>query len=206
MNKLKLILESNNMKDYLQNTSVIDFNNDNVKQLAEKLKEGTKSKLELSKKVYEYVRDNISHSFDINGSVVTCKASEVLQEKQGICFAKAHLLAALLRYLDIPTGFCYQKLILDDEIEPYLILHGLNAVYIEELKRWIRIDSRGNKKGVNAQFSVKDEKLAFPVRSELGEMDIPIIFVKPDDNVIKALNSCDTIGELFHTLPKELAK
>lgn len=194
------------MEDYLQNTSVIDFNNDNVKQLAEKLKEGTKSKLELSKKVYEYVRDNISHSFDINGSVVTCKASEVLQEKQGICFAKSHLLAALLRYLDIPTGFCYQKLILDDKTEPYLILHGLNAVYIEELKRWIRIDSRGNKEGVNAQFFVEEEKLAFPVRSELGEMDISIIFVKPDNNVIKVLNSCDTVGELFHTLPKELAK
>lgn len=203
---MELILESNNMENYLQNTPVIDFNNDNVKQLAENLKEGTKSKLELSKKVYEYVRDNISHSFDINGSVVTCKASEVLQEKQGICFAKAHLLAALLRYLNIPTGFCYQKLILDDKIKPHLILHGLNAVYIEGLKRWIRIDSRGNKKGVNAQFSVKDEKLAFPVRSELGEVDIPIIFVKPDNNVINALNSYSTAKKLFDNLPKELGK
>lgn len=198
------ILESNNIEDYLECTSIIDFHNTNIMELAEKLKENTKSKLELSKKVYEYVRDNISHSADINGDVVTCKASDVLKEKQGICFAKAHLLAALLRYLGIPTGFCYQKLILDDEIKPWLILHGLNAVYIEELQKWIRIDSRGNKIGVNAKFSINEEKLAFPVRCELGEVDIPIIFVKPDNNVINALNSYGTVEELFNNLPNEL--
>ena len=203
---MKLILESNNIKDYLESTSVVDFNNINVRQLAEKLKEGTESKLELSRKVYEYVRDNISHSADVNGTIVTCKASEVLEEKQGICFAKAHLLAALLRYLSIPTGFCYQKLILDDKTKPYLILHGLNAVYIDELHKWVRLDSRGNKKGVNAQFSVEEEKLAFPIRSELGEIDIPIIFTKPDDNIINALSSYNTVKELFDNLPKELAK
>ena len=47
-------------------------------------------------------------------------------------FAKSHLLAALLRYKSIPTGFCYQKLILDDETAPVLIYHGFNGVYIEE--------------------------------------------------------------------------
>ncbi len=200
------ILETNDIEDYLECTSIIDFDNTNITELAENLKENTKSKLELSKKVYEYVRDNISHSFDINGDVVTCKASDVLKEKQGICFAKAHLLAALLRYLGIPTGFCYQKLILDDETKPWLILHGLNAVYIEELQKWIRLDSRGNKIGVNAEFSINEEKLAFHVRCQLGEVDIPIIFVKPDNNVINALNSYGTVEELFNNLPSELGK
>ncbi|MDF2505293.1 transglutaminase-like domain-containing protein [Clostridium sp.] len=203
---MKLILESNNIKDYLECTSIVDFNDINIIRLAEKLKRGIESKLELSRKAYEYVRDNISHSADINGTIVTCKASQVLKEKQGICFAKSHLLAALLRYLGIPTGFCYQKLILDDKTKPYLILHGLNAVYIEELRKWVRLDSRGNKEGVNAQFSVEEEKLAFPIRSELGEVDIPIIFVDPDDNIINTLNSYSTVDELFHNLPKELMK
>lgn len=203
---MKLILESNDIKDYLENTLVIDFDNINIKRLANTLKEGTKSKLELTQKVYEYVRDNISHSADINGKVVTCKASDVLVEKEGICFAKAHLLAALLRYLGIPTGFCYQKLILNDKTKPWLVLHGLNAIYIEELNRWVRVDPRGNKKGVKAQFSIKEEKLAFPVRFELGEVDLPIIFTEPDSNVIKALNSYSTVEELFNNLPKELSK
>ena len=45
------------------------------------------------------------------------------------------------RYLGIPTGLCYQRLILDDESKPYLILHGLNAVYIKELERKLsRVD------------------------------------------------------------------
>ena len=65
---------------------------------------------------YEYVRDNNSLSADINEDVLTCTASEVLEVGHGICFAKSHLLAALLRAKSIPTGFCYQKLILDDEL------------------------------------------------------------------------------------------
>jgi len=40
--------------------------------------------------------------------VVTCSASEVLREGTGICFAKSHLLAALLRAVGIPAGLCYQ--------------------------------------------------------------------------------------------------
>ncbi len=54
----------------------------------------------------------IGCSADINGKVVTCKASEVLRYKEGICNAKAHLLATILRANGIPSGFCYQRLIL----------------------------------------------------------------------------------------------
>lgn len=57
----------------------------------------------------------------------------------------------------IPTGFCYQKFILDDEAASRLIYHGLNGVYIQDYKKWIRLDARGNKTGVNAQFSIENE-------------------------------------------------
>jgi transglutaminase-like putative cysteine protease len=135
---------------------------------------------------------------------VTCKASEVLLSKHGICFAKSHLLAALLRVNGIPAGFCYQKLRLSDAASP-LILHGLNGVYIAEMRRWIRLDARGNKPGVNASFSLSEERLAFPIQPELGERDYPMIFVNPDANVVGKLLQHKTRAELWADLPKKLA-
>ena len=60
------------------------------------------------RKAYEYVRDNISHSADAGEDEVTCSAGEVFEAGHGICFAKSHLLAALLRAKSIPAGFCFQ--------------------------------------------------------------------------------------------------
>ena len=59
------------------------------------------------------------HSADINEDILTYTASQVLSAGHGICFAKSHLLAAILRCKSVPAGFCYQKLILDDEIDGY---------------------------------------------------------------------------------------
>lgn len=90
--------------------------------------------------------------------ILTCTASEVLSAGHGICFAKSHLLAAILRCKSVPAGFCYQKLILDDETAPVLIYHGLNGVYIKEYQKWIRLDARGNKEGVKEfHKSIHDE-------------------------------------------------
>lgn len=135
---------------------------------------------------------------------ITCTASEVLRAGHGICFAKSHLLAALLRYKSIPTGFCYQKLILDDETAPVLIYHGLNGVYIKEYKKWIRLDARGNKERVNAQFSIDKEQLAFPVRLEKGEKDCFTVYPNPDLKVLEKLRTNKTRTELWNDLPTEL--
>ncbi len=203
---MDLTLEHNDIREYLKPSELLDFDtNEALRATADWLKDGTDSEIELVKKSFEYVRDQIDHSADINGHIVTCKASEVLREKQGICYAKAHLLAALLRYMEIPTGFCYQKLILDDEMAPYLIIHGLNAVYLKEMDKWIRLDARGNKPGVNAQFSIYEEKLAFKVRKDKGEIDIPIIFSCPDRNVVNTLLKYYKVEEPFSNLPTELA-
>ena len=131
-------------------------------------------------------------------------AYEVLAEGHGICFAKSHLLAALLRCKSIPTGFCYQKLILDDETAPILIYHGLNGVYIKEYKMWIRLDARGNKEGVNAQFSLEREQLAFPIRHEKGEEDGFVIYPAPDIKILEKFKNNKTRTELWDDLPTEL--
>ena len=69
----------------------------------------------------------------------------------------------------------------------------------------IRLDARGNKVGVDASFSVTEEHLAFPVRTELGECDILIIYPRPDKNITQALKTNKTRTQLWNNLPKELA-
>lgn len=201
---MSLSLYTDNIDEYLKKDDVVNYENTNIIQLADSLWSNADSDVEYIKKAYEFVRDNISHSADINEDMLTCSASEVLAEGHGICFAKSHLLAALLRCKSIPTGFCYQKLILDDETAPILIYHGLNGVYIKEYKMWIRLDARGNKEGVDAQFSLESEQLAFPIRAEKGEEDGFVIYPDPDIKILQKFKNNKTRTGLWDDLPTEL--
>ncbi|MDE6663918.1 MAG: transglutaminase-like domain-containing protein [Lachnospiraceae bacterium] len=201
---MNIVLYSDKIDEYLKHDDVIDYENEAIAQLADTLFQKASNEQEFIKLTYEFVRDKISHSADINEDTITCTASEVLKAGHGICFAKSHLLAALLRCKSVPTGFCYQKLILDDETAPVLIYHGLNGVYIKDCQKWIRLDARGNKPGVNAQFSVETEQLAFPVRPEMGEEDNFIIYPDPDIKVLEKLRKSKTRTELWDNLPIEL--
>ena len=201
---MKIFPKSRDIREYLKADAVIDYNDENVSRLADELYEQSEDNLDYIRNAYEYVRDRIPHSADVNAEEVVCSASEVLKTGHGICFAKSHLLAALLRYKGIPAGFCYQKLILDDETAPELIIHGLNGVYLEDRKMWIRLDARGNKEGVNASFSITDEQLAFPVRPEKGEKDGIMVYTAPDTDVLIALRSHNSRSELWADLPTEL--
>ena len=129
---------------------------------------------------------------------VTCRASDVLQHKTGYCFAKSHLLAALLRANQIPAGFCYQRLSIDDRGAPYS-LHGFNAIYLPEIG-WYRVDARGNKEGVNAQFTPPIEKLAYKTQLP-EEADFQLIFAAPLQIVIEALQAQTTWDDMLHNLP-----
>lgn len=201
---MNIIPFSDEMDKYLKADDVIDFGNEEITQLADALFQKADSELDYIKISYEFVRDHIFHSADKNEDMLTCTASEVLKAGHGICFAKSHLLAALLRCKSIPTGFCYQKLILDDETAPVLIYHGLNGVYLKEYKKWIRLDARGNKTGVNAQFSIETEQLAFPIRPEMGEEDDFVVYPEPDVKVLEKLRGNKTRTELWDNLPTEL--
>lgn len=201
---MNIITYSDNIDTYLCNDEIIDFKCESVSELADKISSVCTNETEYIKAAYEYVRDNISHSADINNDIITCSASEVLSAGHGICFAKSHLLVALLRNKSIPSGFCYQKLILDDDTAPILIFHGLAGVYLKEYDKWIRLDPRGNKEGVNAQFSIEHEQLAFPVRHEKGEEDIPFVYPLPDKCIVQTLTKCKTRTELWNDLPTKL--
>jgi transglutaminase-like putative cysteine protease len=197
---MSFVLEKQDLNEYLHPSEVIDYQDPAIIDCAEGLVKGIDDVTLKVKTVYEFVRDQVHHSFDIQGSIITCNASDVLQYRQGNCYGKSHLLAALLRYLGIPVGFCYQKLIFS-EIAPKIVLHALNGVYLGSMNRWIRLDARGNKEGVDAQFSLEKEMLAFPIRPELGETDGEVIHASPSVNVVAALKGSRTLDELIANLP-----
>lgn len=201
---MKLIQYSDKIEDYLKCDNVIDFDNQAIARQADALYKQAPNELAYIKAAYEFVRDKISHSADINADALWCTASQVLKAGHGICFAKSHLLAALLRSKGIPAGFCYQKIILDDEKAPILVYHGLNGVYLKDFKKWIRLDARGNKSGVNAQFSVDTEQLAFSIRTDKNEEDGFIIYPDPDKKILEVLRNSRTRTELWNNLPTEL--
>lgn len=186
---------------YLRSTYNIDWHSPKVKDQSQLLTSDSNSEVELIQKCFEFVRDQIKHSWDFSFNPVTCRASEVLEFSTGFCYAKAHLLAALLRAAGVPTGFCYQRLRYDDGYpgEGRFCLHGLNAVYLESAG-WLRLDARGNKEGIHASFDPPEEILPFKTRYP-GEWDLPEIWPEPLEVVVNALNKAEDIQDLSDNLP-----
>jgi len=186
------------MNMYLESTDVMDWKHDDVLKQAHQLAAGKNNRLEIAQACFEFVRDEIKHSWDFQLNPVTCTASDVLKHGTGYCYAKSHLLAALLRANGIPAALCYQRLTISDDKPPFS-LHGLNALYLEEFG-WYRIDARGNKAGVDAQFCPPVEKLAFPIITE-GEMDLQGIYAEPLPEVIKVLRESQSFLDVANHLP-----
>lgn len=188
------------MQQYLQACAIIDWRDDAIVSTAQQLAAGSADRETIARRCFEFVRDEIPHSWDIQRNPVTCRASDVLRHKTGFCYAKSHLLTALLRANKIPAGLCYQRLLLDAEQRRYC-LHGLNAVHLPE-HGWFRIDARGNKGDISAQFVPPQEKLAFPARGE-GEADLPKIYIEPLPVVVETLVRAGDIHELAAHLPDQ---
>lgn len=186
------------MKKYLASSEYIDWEHPLLTAKAAELALGCLSDEAVAKRCFEFVRDAIKHSWDYRINPVTCKASDVLIHGTGYCYAKSHLLAALLRANAIPAGLCYQRLTVGAEGPPYC-LHGLNAIYLKQ-HGWYRVDARGNKIGVAAEFCPPLEKLAFPVRGDL-EKDFPEILAEPHPAVVVALTQYKSVEQVFENLP-----
>ncbi|NRD76996.1 transglutaminase family protein [Bacillus sp. BRMEA1] len=202
---MELLVESTNLKDYLKESPVVDFSHPAIKEMIAALFQDSQTEAEKAKIAFEFVRDKIAHSWDIQSTTITCKASEVLLFKEGICYAKSNLLAALLRSQGIPTGFCYQRLMLFDTPEKGYALHTLNGVYLQSLDRWIRLDARGNKPGVQAEFSTSEEILAFPIQENFDEKDYPWIYAEPNPKTIAVLEEHTNTLEMYQFgLPEDL--
>lgn len=186
------------LSGFLGSTGVIDHEHPAVRTLARRLAGGTTGYTEIAEQCFLFVRDEIRHSGDFRHNPVTLKASEVLEHRTGFCYAKSHLLAALLRANGIPAGLCYQRLAFSTISQPFA-LHGLNAVFLPEYG-WYRIDARGNKPGIDTCFAPPVEHLAY-VPEGPGERDLPGIFAEPFLEVVEALTRCRDYREILKNPP-----
>lgn len=186
------------MKEFLESSAIIDWEHPDILDIASELTCLSGARFGTARNCFNFVRDEIRHSGDLELNPVTCRASDVLREGTGFCFAKSHLLAALLRANGIPAGLCYQRLLLDEAQGKYG-LHGLNAIYLEAYG-WFRVDARGNKRGVTAEFIPPQESLAYTPSAE-GERDLLDIYSEPLPQVLAVLQEQQTYRGVTEHLP-----
>ncbi|WP_458247982.1 transglutaminase-like domain-containing protein [Streptomyces sp. MAI_2237] len=190
---MELIQNTPDLSAYLAADEVIDHHHPLVRQTAARLARDAEDSYAYARLAFEFVRDTIPHSQDSGDPRVTWRASDVLEQGTGICYAKSHALAALLRAEDIPTALCYQK---------FDVVHGLIAVRFRGA--WHRQDPRGNKPGVDAQFSLDGERLAFVPDPKSNELDYPVLYAEPHPAVLDALKAAPDRAYLWKTLPTAL--
>lgn len=186
-----MLLSASHPDDYLGSDAVVDGEHPAVAKLARTVRRTYPGEAAYAAAAFEYVRDQVDHSVDVQDPRVTLSASDTLHEGVGLCFSKAHLLTALLRTQGIPAGLCYQRLTDDGSS---FTLHGLIAVYLDGA--WHRQDPRGNKPGIDAQFSVGQPRLAWTVRPLLDECDYPEVHVRPHPAVVAAMTEATDMLDL----------
>ncbi|WP_125776568.1 transglutaminase-like domain-containing protein [Antribacter gilvus] len=170
---------------YLGADDVVEASAPEVVELAARLRAEHPGDTAFARAAFEWVRDEVAHSVDAQDPRITVTATEVLERRVGLCFAKSHLLAAVLRAGRVPAGLCYQRFGDGDAA----MLHGLVAVHLDGA--WSRQDPRGNKPGVDAQFSLGAERLAWPADPAAGDLDYPQVLAAPAPVVLAALRGSD---------------
>lgn len=201
---MHLLLESDNLEDYLKEIPpIVQFTTPEIQAKIIEIKEENHTNYDRAKAAFIIARDQIKHSFDTDNPIITINAEDTIHQQNGICFAKSHLLATLLRGMNIPAGFCYQRVLRKVTLESGYALHGLNALYLDEYG-WFRVDPRGNKAGIDSQFTTNKETLAYPIREELGEIDYPNVFVAPLNSVIKSMKESKDCKELYYNRPDKI--
>ena len=185
------------MHEFLRSTELIDWHDPEIRALAQRLAVHDRP-YETAARCFDWVRDEISHSFDVETQLVSCTASDTLRNRTGICYAKSHLLAALLRANGIPAAFGYQRLSID-EAGTAFCLHGFNYVHLAD-HGWHPIDPRGNRAGIETRFDPPNVSLAFNIRVP-GEKTFTTVFMEPLDCVVQCLRSQRTVEALRNGLP-----
>lgn len=190
------VLRHEDPKYFLSANEFIDYDHPDVTALAEELLEESSHPVDFARRAFNWVRDCIRHSYDYGDEQVSISASQTLLNRTGLCFAKTHLLTALLRSQNIPAALCYQRL---THVEGYVV-HGLVAVWLQDA--WSRQDPRGNTNGTKAAFHVRHEQLARPTDTSAGEVDYPRLYLTPAPEVIAALQQSPRLSQVV--LPQSL--
>ncbi|GAA3237635.1 transglutaminase family protein [Actinocorallia longicatena] len=166
--------------DYLGASEAVDFDDERIQARSSKFPDG---EIPYAKAAFEFVRDEIRHSMDAGDPRRPWRASDVLEQGVGLCYAKSHLYVAFLRLAGIPSGFCYQRVGAGDEA----VVHGLVAVQFED--HWVRLDPRGDRPGVRTWFATDEDIPAYRPGPGSDVLDYPEIYAEPHPAVLAALES-----------------
>ncbi len=138
--KLNLIDE----KKFLEVNYFFDFENPQIKQIVERIKNGFSEK-ETAKKLFYFVRDKIPYTMITGFSEKKdYKASEILKRGRGFCIQKAVLLVAMLRCAGIPSAIAFADIVnykIPEEVKDFLgtnyfPFHGFVVLKIEN--KWLK--------------------------------------------------------------------
>ena len=132
---------------YLEPTFFIDSQSDVIADLAEKISRRTHKIVDIVKRSFNYVRDEIRYTVqaDQQNKPAEMKASATILRKNGFCIPKAVALAALLRANAIPTRLHFADIV-NHRSPQYLqelmgtnvfVFHGYTDVYLDN--RWIKL-------------------------------------------------------------------
>lgn len=221
------IPETDDLGRYLEDTITIDWQTPAVTACARRLLSGEGDAAARVEKLFRFVRDEIAHSFDLGPEAaerlaarpaegfppsfvrrgIACRASETLALGHGLCFAKSHLLAALLRFAGYPTGFGYVKLVYDDKPGRF-VLHGFVAVHWQPAQSWILLDPRGDRGRLDEAGAIASEcrfaapfSLAYAPDPERGESFLPFIYKRPGKRIVDFLERVPDEKTLRRSLP-----
>ncbi|NLV28018.1 MAG: transglutaminase domain-containing protein [Methanomicrobiales archaeon] len=178
---------------YLSCSGVITCTNAEIRTLARTITASGLDDIERTRILYLFVRDTIAHSVDAGQKTLFWNATDVLTAGHGLCFGKSHLLVALCRALGIPAGLCYQRVRRDDGT---FVLHGLCAVYYEQLDKWVRLDPRGNKPGIQAEFTTDSEIIAYEPSHD-GEWLDQHIYAEPWQDLAHIAEICSDVPQFI---------
>ncbi|MEZ4331122.1 MAG: transglutaminase-like domain-containing protein [Myxococcota bacterium] len=220
--------ETDDLGRYLEDTITIDWQTPSVMEAGRRLLAGLDEAGARVERLFRFVRDEIDHSFDLDEEAlarradrssaahasqsdrrgIACRASEVLALGHGLCFAKSHLLAALLRIAGHPAGFCYARLV-DDERPRRFVLHGFVAAFWSPSRRWLLLDPRGDRPQARPPIEtscrfVEPFSLAWIPDPERGESLLPFVYKRPARRIVDWLERVPDRATLRRTLPDAL--
>ncbi len=127
------------MQEYLQPTEFLDFDQESVREFAEKNIVGAKNETEKAIALYRAVRDGFQYNpYILDLRREGLKASNLLSRNRGYCVEKAVLLAAAARAVNVPSRLSFyivRNHIATERLERalkknYLVFHGAAEVFL----------------------------------------------------------------------------
>ena len=188
---------------YLAESAALDHGRPAVRALAMELNV-VGDPLATARAAFRFVRDEIAHSCDVPTDRVSQTASQTLAWRTGLCYAKSHLLVALLRANGIASGLCYQRVAYAGAASGF-VLHGLAAGLLPE-HGWYMMDARGGSTGERAVFSPPLSCLAFSpgrdAKDPVCDFPSPLVHAEPLPLVLAVLSGAASLSEALANLPE----